>query len=138
MDDLDLLADPEPRRVPVRGEVLNVLPLRMRQMSAFSRAVDPCLQAIIAGQWKTALDEHSEALARAVEIALDRPAGWALDLYPDDFLAACEAVLEVNLDFFGRLVLPKATAVGTRLGMLLAGAKSSPGLSNTDTGPRPS
>ena len=138
MNDLELLTDPEPRRVPIRGEVLDILPLRMKQLSAFSKAVDPCLQAIIAGQWKAALDDNSDALAKAVGIATGRGDVWAMGLYPDEFLVVCEAVLEVNLDFFARLVMPKATGLGTKLGLLLAGATSSPDLSKADTGPRPS
>jgi hypothetical protein len=138
--DLEVLADPEPRMVAIRGETLAILPLKMRQTAAFSKAVDPCLTAIITGEWQAALEDHSDALARALAVAVGRTEEWALELYPDDFITLADAVLEVNLDFFARLVLPRAADLGMKLGAMMrpAGVTPSPSLSNVDTTQRPS
>lgn len=135
MSELDLFC-PEPREIIIRGEVLAVLPLVMRQISPFSRAIDPALAAILSGNWLTAAADHSDAMQKAVGIATGKPEAWLSDLYAHEFLALFDLVLEVNLDFFGQRVIPVAARVGQRLVALMmppAGPTFSPGLSSEDT-----
>jgi hypothetical protein len=137
MDDLEVIADPVPRIVAVRGATLEILPLPFRKMGRFSKALDPCMKAILAGQWQSALEDQSEALISAVAIATGRDEVWVGDLYGDDFLRLCDAVLEVNQDFFGQQIMPAVVPLAARLAALMqpAGATLPPFSSNADTDP---
>jgi hypothetical protein len=133
--DLEVLSDPEPRIVAIRGEVIAVLPVRFGKMGPFSKAVDPALTAILAGKWKEALEDHSDALIRAVAIGIGRDEGWVADRFGDDFMRLCDAVLEVNQDFFAQQLMPVAIPLAVKLAALMnmVGATAQPSLSSADT-----
>lgn len=130
-DVLDTLY-PQPRRIAAGGETIDVLPLKVRQIPAFSRAIAPSLQALAANNWVGALALHGEALIEACAAATGRSSEWLGELDPDEFLALVTAVLEVNGDFFVRRLLPAIEQAAASLTRIL-GAMPSPGSAQAGT-----
>jgi len=135
MDDLDIF-DPEPVNVTVGGATFPILPLKVRQLAAFTRAINPVLPLILAQDFRAATMTHCDDMQAAMVIATGRGAEEIGELYPDGFLRLVRAVMEVNLDFFARRVLPAWTGANAALAEQMtaaAGATSSRGSSGADT-----
>lgn len=115
------------RKVEFRGEQLNVSPLKVGQMPPFTRAIRPCLAAIVGfivsvppdgavnggGEPTTDIEinvekivgliaDHGEAIIEAVSIATKMPREKIEDATPEEFLVLVTAVIGVNIDFFAR------------------------------------
>jgi len=134
-DSLETFA-PVPCEVRAGGRTLEILPLRLRALPRFSQAVQPVLPALMAGDLQAAIQQHQEGLVRAVAIATGTEEDWLGELWPDEFVRVARAVLEVNVDFFGRRVIPELSAAADSLtGKMTAfrGAGSSPGSDSADT-----
>lgn len=131
---------PETTRVNLRDRVVDIRPLTVGQLPAFSRAVTPILPALLSGQIMPALMAEPEALVSAVAVStgLDPADLRAMD--PVDFVALAQAVIEVNVDFFARRLLPAAKAAEQAiLARMVAlappdGDSSLPGSANAGTG----
>lgn len=129
-----------PRQIPVTIDAFRgilVTPLTIRTLPEFSRAVQPVLPLLLAGQIVAALTEAPEALLRAISVATGIPEA-ELPEDPAVFVRLAGAVIEVNMDFFARRLLPADRAAGAaiRQAIQLAappGAPSSPGSSSADT-----
>lgn len=102
---LDAFA-PTPCILRVGGCDLTILPLKMRQIPPFSRAVKLVAPYLLADQMLLAVQDQYDSLRDAVAIAAQVEVEWLGDLYPDDFILLAAAVVEVNADFFARRVLP--------------------------------
>jgi len=112
----------------VGGERLEIRPLTVGQLPAFTRAIrgiellwtaeELDVMALVA--------DHGEALINAVAIATCRPVVWVAGLGADAFIALVSAILELNADFFVRRVLPGLTGALERLTTVMAGVTSSP------------
>lgn len=117
MSDQSSLEDfiPLSRTVPLGGgRSVDIRPLTLRSFPSFTKAVQPILPYLLAGQIVVALTENPEALIDAVSIAT----GLALDDIPDDpavFVELAGAVTEVNMDFFARRLLPALRAAGAAI-----------------------
>lgn len=134
-DDLGTFA-PVPRRITVADQDFEVLPLRLRQLPAFTKAVEPALPALLSGDFQTAIHRHQDGMVEAVAVATGADRDWLGELYPDDFIRLARVVLEVNVDFFGRRVMPELSAAAEGLSKVMAafrGAASSPGSADADT-----
>lgn len=123
--ELDIL-DPAPRVMVVRSERLEIRPLTLRKLPEMARLVEPVAPSVMG---ITALPEgdellelvagllkvHSDALPRAVALAIDRPAKWVALADVCEFTALAVAVLAINRDFFLHGVdvppVPKASRV---------------------------
>ncbi|WP_396616800.1 hypothetical protein ACHZ97_04280 [Lysobacter soli] len=118
MDELDVL-EPTGMTVSFRGERLEVRPLTLDKLAGIVRAARPLLTALVALEDKVAdaddnvaldclltlLEEHSEGAAAVVAIAVGRErADIAAGELPE-FMQLAQAVIEVNRDFFGRLLV---------------------------------
>lgn len=125
---------PEPRRVALRGLSVEFLPLKMRQVPGFLRAIAPIMSLVQEERYADAVTENYAAVREAACIAAGVDGAVIDDLYPDDFITLVGAVMEVNLDFFVRRVLPLVQGQA-RVAMItaLAGVKHLPGLSGADT-----
>ncbi len=123
---------PEPRTVAAGGKTIDVLPLRVRQIPGFTRAVVPVLGPLGTGDLATAIAVGGEDLVSAVAIATGEPEDWLGELLPDEFLALVTAVVEVNADFFARRVLPALNAA-TETTLATLGVTRSPSSSPTAT-----
>lgn len=125
--------------VPLVRQVggVEVRPLTLRQLPAFSRAVGPVLPLLLAGQIVAAITEDLDAVLAAVSAATGIPVS-ELPEDPAAFVELASAVLEVNVDFFTRRLLPADRAAGAAIRAAMpispAGVSSSPGSASGDTG----
>lgn len=135
MDDLAVFT-PEPRIVTVRGlDPITILPVKVRNLSAFSKAVFAILPYVEVQDWIGAATHATEATIAAVAIGSGVDAERIGDLYPDDLLALAATVFEVNLDFFARQILPAEISATARIQAALPhGAAASPILPPEATG----
>ena len=114
---------PVPVTLVIGGERLELTPLKVGDVPAFARAVQPVAASLSASpDWLALLAEHGEAVIDAVAIASRRPPEWVTNLALDDAVRLAEAVFEVNADFFIQRVLPSLTEAATRVSQTL-GAK---------------
>ena len=121
---------PVPVTLVIGGERLELTPLKVGDVPAFARAVQPLAASLSASpDWLALLAEHGEAVIDAVAIASRRPPEWVTNLALDDAVRLAEAVFEVNADFFIQRVLPSLTEAATRvsqsLGARISGAMPS-------------
>ena len=121
---------PVPVTLVIGGERLALTPLKVGDVPAFARAVQPVAASLSASpDWLALLAEHGEAVIDAVAIASRRPPEWVTNLALDDAVRLAEAVFEVNADFFIQRVLPSLTEAATRvsqtLGVQIPGAMPS-------------
>lgn len=124
---------PQPRILEIGGKSLALLPLRVRQLGPFSRAVEPVAGLLMAGDMLDAVRGGAEHIAAAVAIATDQDPAWVGDLYPDDLLRLVAAVMEINADFFTRAVTPLLLEIAAGMPNATPGATPSRSLPPTDT-----
>lgn len=111
---------PVPVTLVIGGERLELTPLKVGDVPAFARAVQPVAASLSASpDWLALLAEHGEAVIDAVAIASRRPPEWVTNLALDDAVRLAEAVFEVNADFFIQRVLPSLTEAATRVSQIL-------------------
>ena len=134
MSDTFAALPPVPVSLVIGGERLELTPLKVGEIPAFARAVQPAVATLSASlsaspDWLALLAEHGEAVIDAVAIASRRPPEWVTNLALDDAVRLAEAVFEVNADFFIQRVLPSLTEAATRvsqtLGVQIPGAMPS-------------
>ena len=76
--------------------------------------------------WLALFGEHGDDLLSAIAIAVSKPRPWVEDLAADEAIVLAAKVIEVNADFFTRMVLPKIDGLFTRAkGLALAPAPAS-------------
>ena len=111
---------PVPVTLVIGGERLELTPLKVGDVPAFARAVQPVAASLSASpDWLALLAEHGEAVIDAVAIASRRPPEWVTSLALDEAVRLAEAVFEVNADFFIQRVLPSLTEAATRVSQTL-------------------
>ena len=107
---------PVPVTLVIGGEPLELTPIRVGELPAFARAVQPVAVSLSASpDWLALMAEHGEAVIEAVAIATRRPVDWVAGLGLDEAVRLTEAVFEVNADFFIQRVLPSLTEAATRI-----------------------
>jgi hypothetical protein len=123
--DIDFI---EPGRVVlvVDGIRIEVTPLLVKELPRVIRALDALIATLIyegnsldAPRLVALMGEHGEAIAEAVAVAVRQPQDWVDNLLPDRLVAMALAVVEVNADFFTRL-LSQAQSQAPRLAPTLA------------------
>ena len=113
---------PMPTSIVIGGESLELTPLKVGEVPAFARAVQPVAASLSASNdWLALLAEHGEAVIEAVAIASRRPNEWVTGLELDDAVRLSEAVFEVNADFFIRRVWPTMIESAARIGARMPG-----------------
>lgn len=120
-DDLDVI-DPAPRRVRFRGEDLELRPLRLGDLPAFSRLVRPVIAEFVDGRHPEWIDNddlmileltelHGESIINAAAIATGRPAAWIADVESTaELVALVQEIVDVNRDFFIRAMMAEMRA----------------------------
>jgi hypothetical protein len=132
-DDLETF-NPTPRTLVTAGQTFAVLPLRIRQYSAFVRAIQPALPLLYEGNVLGACAQEADAMIGAVAIACNVPVADIDALFVNDFTRLAEIVVEVNGDFFLAHVLPVVRELVKNMsGKIAAGISSLPGLESADT-----
>jgi hypothetical protein len=115
-DDLSVL-DPTPRRVTLAsGMVVDVLPITVRQLVPFVRALGPSREAMAKPEmdiW-VLIALYGEEITAALSVALAMPVSAIECLSPGDYMACLNAMLEANRDFFGSWLLRPTMAAAAR------------------------
>jgi hypothetical protein len=105
--------------VNIGGETpLQIRPLKMRQLPAFARALQPALPKLAPlfadedngmeiSDLVGVVGDHGDDLMDAVAIGASLDKDVIDDMDPDVFLELALVVLEVNMDFFAKRLLPK-------------------------------
>jgi Family of unknown function (DUF6631) len=133
VSDLDIL-NPAPAVVEIDGELLEITPLRVGELSAMLRAVSPFAEELVGEpDFLRLLAEHGDALITATAVASRRPKEWVEGLVVDDAIRLATALFEVNADFFVHRVVPAVQQAAARLKVTPAGAMPSTGSSVPDT-----
>ena len=115
---------PVPASVEIAGEHIELTPLKVGEIPAFARAVQPAVATLSASlsaspDWLALLAEHGEAVIAAIAVATRRPVEWVAGLDLDEAVRLAEAVFGVNADFFIRRLLPSVTQAAARIGQTL-------------------
>lgn len=115
---------------------LEIRPIMVKELPAFTRAIEPFVQNIMASGNDDDIDVLGMVMGPNAEKAIDaiaigarisREVMDALDL--DDLVVLAGAVIEVNFDFFIRRVFPRMSRLTEALMARVAGANSSLALS---------
>ena len=119
-NDMFAALPPVPLSIEIAGERIDLTPLKVGEVPAFARAVQPIAAGLSASpDWLALLAEHGEAVIAAIAIATRRPVDWVAGLDLDEAVRLAEAVFGVNADFFIRRLLPSVTQAAARIGQTL-------------------
>ena len=119
-NDMFAALPPVPLSIEIAGERIDLTPLKVGEVPAFARAVQPIAVGLSASpDWLALLAEHGEAVIAAIAIATRRPVVWVAGLDLDEAVRLAEAVFGVNADFFIRRLLPSVTQAAARIGQTL-------------------
>ncbi len=111
---------PVPISIEIAGERIDLTPLKVGEVPAFARAVQPIAASLSASpDWLALLAEHGEAVIAAIAIATRRPVDWVAGLDLDEAVRLAEAVFGVNADFFIQRLLPSVMRAAARIGQTL-------------------
>ena len=119
-NDMFAALPPVPLSIEIAGERIDLTPLKVGEVPAFARAVQPIAVGLSASpDWLALLAEHGEAVIAAIAIATRRPVDWVAGLDLDEAVRLAEVVFGVNADFFIRRLLPSVTQAAARIGQTL-------------------
>lgn len=126
-DELDLLAGGPRVVLEVGGAVITVSPIRVRELGAFTRAVQPILgevrHELQGGDFASAAMRlaayHDEHVVDIVAVGARQEREWVLDRSVPELLELVGAVFAVNTDFFVRAVMPALQAAVVRIAATL-------------------
>ncbi|SFL93301.1 DUF6631 family protein [Nitrosomonas communis] len=108
--------------IVVNDETIDITPIKIGELPAFSRAVQPIAAHLSASpDWLALIAEHGDALIEALTIAARRPRDWVAELELDDAVKLASTVFEVNADFFIQRLLPSVMEAAARLETRMAG-----------------
>ena len=139
MSGLESLA-PQAKRVTVAGRDFDLLPVKMRDLKAFSDAAIPVAPLVLTNRVLEAATEHYEGMKAALAIAAKAEPEWLDGLDPEEFFRLVSAVVEVNGDFFVRRLTPLILVMQaqTQAAIDRLGVPSLPTSGATDTPSPPS
>lgn len=120
-DALEVL-EATPQGVAFRGERVEVRPLPVGAIPKLVREARPVIEALLASSWLSSesddlvaadvagmlglVEEHGEAVFKAVALAVERDAAWVGGADLADFISLATKVVEVNRDFFIQRIVP--------------------------------
>ena len=127
MSDLDNLV-PQAVELVIDGEPLAIRPLKVGQLPAFLRAITPVMQYLGGDgiDWLALFGERGDDLLTAVSIAIGKPRGWVDALDADEAILVAAKVIEVNADFFSRMVMPRLDGLIAQTSAVAITAGSTP------------
>lgn len=100
----------------INDEAIEIIPIRMGELPAFTRAVQPLAAHLSTSpDWLALISEHGEALINILALATRQPHEWIAALALDDAIRLASIVFEVNADFFIQRLLPSITEAAARL-----------------------
>jgi hypothetical protein len=100
-----------------------IVPLKVRQIPAFARAISPLAGVLARGDLLAAIALHGEALIEAVAVATGESPERLGALEADAFLQVVSTVILVNADFFTQRVKPALEQSLQQINTAMAGIK---------------
>jgi hypothetical protein len=99
------------------GEPMNntITPVKVRHLPAFLKACEPIATAIMDGDIQAALIHHADSLITATALGADVDRAWLEDQTADVLIDLAAQVMEVNVDFFVHILLPRINAAADRI-----------------------
>ena len=114
--------------IVIADETIELAPIKIGELPAFSRAVQPIAAYLSASpDWLVLFAEHGDTLIDALVIATRRPREWIAALELDDTIRLASTAFEVNADFFIRRLLPSITEAAARIEARMPGLTQSSG-----------
>lgn len=112
--DLDTVIPAGPRKITTSQGEFVVGPLTMKKMSRVLKALQP-LQHFFKGGWENIdhamffdmIAEHCDAAQELLAAGLGKEKSVVEEMTPDEFVELFMALVQENLDFFIRSVIPK-------------------------------
>ena len=120
------MPDPSsPLTLTVGDRTITIAPVKVGDLPAFLRAVEPIARELAAGDIMAAVVANAERFidATAIGAGVDRP--WLEAQGVDALIDLASGVLEVNADFFARRVTPALLRATETLAQKMAGTTSS-------------
>ena len=119
---------PQAARQPSATMPLAIRPLKVGQLPAFLRAITPVMQYLGGDgiDWLALFGERGDDLLTAVSIAIGKPRGWVDALDADEAILVAAKVIEVNADFFSRMVMPRLDGLIAQTSAVAITAGSTP------------
>ncbi|MDP2786256.1 MAG: hypothetical protein Q8O38_16935 [Sulfurimicrobium sp.] len=118
---------PQPIEIIVAGKSLSILPIKVGKLPAFIRAVAPFFAVFKQGgevDFIVLLADHGDSVLDACAIGSGTDRAFIDDLDPAQLVNIAQLVVEVNMDFFTRRLVPVITAAARVAAR--TGASSSP------------
>lgn len=120
---------PVQKSLQIGDETLTVTPIRVRELTAFAKAITPLVNDLRADEvdYMGMIVNSTENILSAACIALRKERDWVEALEIDQLVTIIAAIIEVNSDFFINRILPSITSGMQSLENLeikLAGQKS--------------
>jgi DNA replicative helicase MCM subunit Mcm2 (Cdc46/Mcm family) len=114
------------KTLTIDGRSITIAPIKIRQLPAFVRAVEPVAKALAHGDVLAAMAQHAEALIEAVCIGAGVERAWLEEREVDVLVELAAEVIEVNADFFVQRILPKIETASGAISSLSLPAASTP------------
>lgn len=133
-DDLDVI-DPPGNEVTFAGRKITIKPLSVGKLPAFSRAIKPIIEPVLATidsiesitpiQVLDLMADHGEGIIKCVSIASGIPEAELNESDPVTLLSLMKPIIKANADFF-RLRQVLNLALGKKAGSTSPGAGQTP------------
>lgn len=101
-----------------QAQTLPITPVKVKDLPAFLRAVEPIARELADGDLLAAMTRHADGVIAATAIGAGVPRAELDEATPDVLVVLATRVLEVNADFFARQVLPLMTAAAEKIGSI--------------------
>lgn len=115
---------PQPQILQLGQRTVEITPIRVNEIQAFSRAIAPMAEALhglamggAAGStyWLNLVSEHTTSVVQAVAVATRSPKEWVEELTVGELVLLATKVVEVNADFLLRIWTQQAWPAISRL-----------------------
>ncbi len=99
---------PQPKVLQLGHQTVEITPIRVGEIQAFSRAIAPMAAALQGltvnsqagpAHWLTLVSEHTTSVVQAVAVATRSPKEWVEGLTVGELVLLATVVVEVNADF---------------------------------------
>lgn len=98
-----------------QAKTLSIAPVKVKDLPAFLKTVEPIARELADGDILAALVRHADEMIAATAIGAGVPRAELEEAAPDVLVALATRVMEVNADFFVRQVLPLVTAAAEKI-----------------------
>jgi hypothetical protein len=106
------------KTIEAAGRSLSITPVKVKNLPAFLAAIEPVVRELGTGapdDLLGALSTHAPNVIAATALGAGVTADWLGEQTPEVLVELAAAVLEVNMDFFVQVLLPRTVAATEQL-----------------------